>query len=230
MGLAVHYNQAVPWQAKRIGDFSQGLKALGIEHDITESRTRIADVSILFGTTFWRSIESDEGDWLLVDRASVGDPDFVQLVWNGHGRRGDHRVPPWADESRWEALGRELWPPLMGYQHIVLCGQTEPYSPHWSRLDEWYATVTEATHFRPHPAGTNPTALPVKTDWTDAKFHVLNSSVAVEAVIRGRPVEVHDEGCMAYGIEDREEWAHLLAWTQWNWEEIRAGRPVGHLF
>ena len=230
MGLAVHYNPAVPWQAKRIGDFSQGLKAIGIEHEITQIRTRIADVSILFGTTFWRAIEKDEGDWLLVDRASIGDPDYVQLVWNGHGRRGDHRIPPWADEGRWEALGVELWPPLMGYQHVVLCGQTETYSPNWRRLEDWYATVTEATHFRPHPAGTNPTGLPEKRDWTDAKFHVLNSSIGVDAVIRGRPVEIHDEGCMAYGIEDREEWAHWLAWTQFSWKEIAEGRPIGHLF
>ena len=230
MSLAIHYEPKVAWQAARIKDFSSGLSALGIEHEVTSSRSRVADASILFGTTFWRDIEGDGGDWLLVDRASVGDPDFVQLVWNGHGKRGDHCVPPWADEGRWEALGIELWPMLMGYEDIVICGQTEPYSPHWDRIEDWYASITDATHFRRHPAGTNPTRLPEKKGWTDAKFHVLNSSVGVEAVIRGRVVEVHDEGCMAYGIEDRDEWAHWLAWTQWSWDEIRAGRPIEHYF
>ena len=229
-GVAIHYDRYVPWQDKRISAFVDGMNALGIEHIVTHSRTRVADVSILFGTTFWRQIEADGGDWLLVDRASIRDPDYVQLVWNGHGKRGDHRVPQWADESRWETLGVELWPQVMGYQHVVLCGQTEPYSPHWKRMEDWYATVTEATHFRPHPAGTNPTGLPIKKDWTDAKFHVLNSSVGVEAVIRGRVVDIHDEGCLAYGIEDRDEWATWLAWTQWNWDEIRAGKPIAHLF
>lgn len=190
----------------------------------------MADVSILFGTTFWRAIEGDGGDWLLVDRASVGDPDYVQLVWNGHGRRGDHRVPPWADESRWLALGVELWPQVYDYEKVVLCGQTEPYSPNWDRIEDWYATVTEATHFRPHPAGGNPTGLPEWRQWHSAKFHVLNSSVGVEAVIRGRHVEIHDEGSMAWGVEDREDWAHWLAWTQWHWDEIREGRPIEHLF
>lgn len=230
-GVAIHYEPRIEWQAKRLADFSEGLKALGIEHTATTNRSRIADISILFGTTFWRDIEKDGGDWLLVDRCSIGDGgQWVSLGWNGHGRRGDHRVPPWADEGRWLALGVELWPEVFDYEDIVLCGQTEPYSPKWNRIEDWYASVTEATHFRPHPAGGNPTRLPVKRDWFNAKFHVLNSSVAVEAVIRGRHVEIHDEGCMAYGIEDREEWAHWLAWTQWSWGEIREGRPIEHLF
>lgn len=227
MDVAIHFEPGIAWQAKRVGDFSEGLKSLGIDHVITSSRERVADVAILFGTTFWRKIEDDK-PWMLVDRASVGDPYYVQLVWNGHGRRGDHMVPPWADEGRWEDLERELWPLTLGYSDVVLCGQTEPYSPHWDRMEDWYATVKEATHFRPHPQGNNPTELPVKKDWIDAKFHVLNSSVGVEAVIRGRPVEIHDEGCMAFGSEDRETWAHWLAWTQWRWDEIREG--IGHLF
>lgn len=229
MSVAIHFEPRVPWQAKRVNDFSAGLAALGIDHETTTTRSRVADVSILFGTTFWRDIENDDGEWLLVDRASIGDPDYVQLVWNGHGQRGDHRVPPWADEGRWEDLGIELWPLLLGYSDVVICGQTEPYSPHWDRIEDWYASITDATHFRKHPAGGNPTGLPEKRGWTDAKFHVLNSSVGVEAVIRGRLVEIHDEGCMAYGIEDREEWAHWLAWTIWRWDEIRAGQ-IGHHF
>src|SRR5690606_30708483 len=113
MSVAIHFEPRVPWQAKRVNDFSAGLDGLGIEHETTTTRSRVADVSILFGTTFWRDIENDDGEWLLVDRASIGDPDYVQLVWNGHGQRGDHRVPPWADEGRWEDLGVELWPLLL---------------------------------------------------------------------------------------------------------------------
>lgn len=231
MSVAIHYAHGIDWHLRRIGDFSAGLDALGIDHQVTSSPARVSDVSVLFGTTLWRRIEQDDGPWMLVDRCSFGDSDqFVSLVWNGHGRRGDHMVPPWADESRWEAFGVEIWPQVMGHSDVVICGQTETYSPHWDRLEDWYASIEDATHFRTHPAGKNPTGLPEKVDWFDAKFHVLNSSVGVEAVLRGRPVEIHDEGCMAYGVEDVEEWAHWLAWTQWRWDEIRSGRKIAHLF
>jgi len=227
----IHCEPGVAWQARRVKDFSSGLTALGIEHTTTSNRRRISDgPAILFGTTFWKDIENSPGDWLLVDRASIGDPDYVSLVWNGHGRRGDHRVPEYADESRWEALGAELWPQAWGGQAVVICGQTATYSPDWDSLEDWYASIKGATHFRRHPAGTNPTGLPEKSDWFDAQFHVLNSSVGVDAVIKGRQVTIHDEGCMAYGSEDRESWAHWLAWTQWRWDEIRGGRAIEHIF
>lgn len=228
MRLAIHYEPAVEWQAKRVRQFSAGLYGVGLEHEITSSRFRVSDAAILFGTTFWRHVE-DDSPWLLVDRASIGDPNYVSLVWNGHGRRGDHRVPDVIDSSRWDALGVTLCREHKPFADTVICGQTETYSPHWRTMAEWYDTIVGATHFRPHPVGDNPTALPVKKGW-DANFHVLNSSVAVEAAIRGCPLTVHDEGCMAHGITDREAWAHWLAWTQWSWSEIEAGEPIRHLF
>jgi len=226
--IAIHYEPNVPWQSDRVKQFSSGLTALGLNHDITSSRSRTAEHAILFGTTFWRAIE-DELPWLLVDRASIGDPDFVSLVWGGHGRRGNHCVPDKVSGDRWERLGVDLCPQMVPFRDTVICGQTEPYSPDWSSMSEWYDCIVGATHFRPHPTGSNPTALPTKRGW-DANFHVLNSSVAVEAAIRGLPLMVHDEGCMAHGIRDRTEWAHWLAWTQWHWSEIEAGQPIKHLF
>lgn len=226
--IAIHYEPNVPWQRERVQQFSRGLTALGLNHEITSSRARVSEHAILFGTTFWRGIEDNE-PWLLVDRASIGDPDYVSLVWNGHGRRGNHCVPDGVDGARWDALGVELQPQVVPFRDTVICGQTEPYSPHFKSMSEWYDTIVGATHFRPHPAGDNPTQLPIKRGW-DANFHVLNSSIAVEAAIRGLPLMVHDEGCMAHGIRDRQEWANWLAWTQWSWDEIESGDPIKHLF
>jgi len=234
MTVAIHFEPNIEWQAKRAVYFSNGLTALGIKHILTVERDRVADVAILFGTTFWRDIERDGGKWMLVDRASLSDPEYVQLVWNGHGQRGDHMTPDSIDDSRWNKLGIELQPQIIGFDDCglcdsVICGQTETYSPHWDHIEDWYASIRGATHFRPHPRGDNPTGLPVAFDW-HAKFHVLNSSIGIEAVIRGRPVKIHDQGCMAYGILDRQEWANWLAYTQWSWDEIREGKPIKHLF
>lgn len=251
MSVAIHCNPSVEWQAKRAEYFSAGLKALGIEHTITPRRTRIADTSILFGTTFWRDIEAD-GDYLLVDRASYGDPEYVQLVWNGHGRRGDHKVPdkitkrdtpdiqPWQVPDK---ITKRDAPDIQPWQvgdRTVLCGQTETYSPHYAALKDWYAAV-DATHFRGHPAGENPTGLPRVSDWDDVGLAVtLNSSVAVDTVILGIPTVTMDEASMAWDVTghnpkithfcDRRPWLEWLSWTQWSWNEIRDGNPIRHLF
>ena len=226
--IAIHCEPNIPWHRERVQQFSSGLTALGLSHEVTTERARVAEHAILFGTTLWRNIEAD-GSFLLVDRASVGDPCFVSLVWDGHGRRGDHCVPDSVDGTRWNALNTDLQPQVVPFEKTVICGQTEPYSPDWKTMAEWYDTIVGATHFRSHPAGDNPTCLP-KYRGRDANFHVLNSSVGVDAAIRGLPLMVHDEGCMAHGIRDRQEWAHWLAWTQWRWDEIESGEPIKHLF
>ena len=142
-----------------------------------------------------------------MDRASVGDPFYVSLVWDGHGRRGDHKVPGLGTRSSW--IEYKDW--TSGNRRI-LCGQTETYSPHYATLDEWYAAV-DATHFRRHPAGTNPTALPGATDWADCGLAItLNSSVGVDAVLAGVPTVTMDEGAMAWDVTSHEElWLRRIA-------------------
>jgi len=232
--IAIHFEPGIAWQAKRVEYFATGLKALGIEFSLTSSRSRVADKAILFGTTFWKDIERD-GDYLLVDRASYGDPEYVQLVWNGHGRRGDHKVP----EKREPREAPDIQPWRAG-DRVVLCGQTETYSPHYATLNDWYSKVG-ATHFRSHPAGDNPTSLPEAKDWNDCGVLVtLNSSVAVDAIVNGILTVTMDEGAMAWDVtshtpriptyRDRRPWLEWLSWTQWSWDEIRDGHSIRHLF
>jgi len=237
--IAIHASPAIEWQRKRAPAFREGLRRLGIDCYITDSRARVEDTAILLGTTLWRQVE-DSGDYLLVDRASVGDPDYVSLVWNEHGRRGDHKVPSGIDYSRWLSFGVHVKPWQPQGSRVVLCGQTETYSPHYKDLDAWYSQVN-ATHFRKHPAGVNPTGLPEVSDWDDCKVVVtLNSSVAVDAVLSGIPVVCMDAAAMAWDVAshdprkvirpDRTEWLSWLAWTQWSWDEIKSGGAISHLF
>jgi hypothetical protein len=217
----IHYEPAIAWQARRVVDFERGLERLGFRAVVTSSRQRIGDApAILFGTTFWQQIEAAPGDWMLVDRASVGDPQYVTLGWNGRGRRGDFKVPADVDDSRWRALGVELQPERESGTASVICGEADGRHP-----------AVQGTHFRPHPVADNPTSLPTVREWIDGTYHVLRSSVAVESLIRGYRTRVYDDSSMAFPCEQesRETWANWIAWTQWNWDEIREGE-IGHLF
>lgn len=236
----IHCERRVAWHLPFAQKMRDGLARIGIAAQISDSRRRFElGFPILLGTTFWRQVEAT-GDYLLVDRCSFGDTDHnVTLVWNGHGRRGDHRIPERVTADRWERHGIELAPYQRG-SRVILCGQTETYSPHWRSMEDWYRSV-KATHFRPHPAGNNPNMLPTALDFADCKAAVvLNSSVAVKAVMQGVPTVTMDEGSMAWDVTghsledirtpDRLPWCHYLAWTQWSHDEIREGRPIAHYF
>lgn len=231
MKVTIHHNPGADWQKKRLPYFVRGMEALGYEVTATQKRRRISDApAVLFGTSSFREVEAQRGDWLLVDRASIGDPEYVSLVWNGHGTRGDHKVPDDYDGSRWAALGVELKPMRPRGSCEVICGQAETFSPDVLDIRDWYGSI-QGTHFRPHPTGGVDLGLPVKKDFEDiSTFHVLSSSVAVEAVLAGVNVKAHDRTSMVYGMEDREAWAKWVAWTQWSWDEIAQGEPIRHLF
>lgn len=238
MNLVLHCEPRIPWQQKRSAYFLEGFKRKGIECEVTDSRRRLDErPAVLLGTTCWRDVERT-GQYLLVDRCSFGDTErFVSLVWNGHGRRGDHRVPENFNGERWERYGEPLMPWKSGTRRI-LCGQTESYSQRFSTLGDWYRAVN-ATAFRPHPCGTNPTGLPVCMDFKDAIAITLNSSIGVQCVLNGVPTVTMDEGAMAWDVTshaqdvmrmpDRLEWCARLAWTQWTDDEIREGIPWAYL-
>lgn len=236
----IHADSAIGWHNPFAQKMRDGLRAIGIAAGISCSRSRESDVAILLGTTLWRHIETT-GNYLLVDRCSFNHTDeWVSLVWNGHGRRGEHLVPEHRGD-RWQRIGCEVKPWSSG-SRTVLCGQTETYSPSYKDLTSWYdQTVTGASHFRKHPAGDNPTGLPTIRDWDDVGLAVtLNSSVAIDAVMAGIPTVTMDGAAMAWDVTshrcyeaikpDRRAWLEWLAWTQWHHDEIRRGKPIKHLF
>jgi len=235
---AIHSESRIPWHAPFAQKMQMGMNKVGIQTVITNSRERVScDFAVLLGTSLWADIEAD-GRFLLVDRCSFGDTnEWVSLVWDGHGRRGNHRVPQDLG-NRWERIGVRVEPWRSGGDKIVLAGQTAPYSGHWATLHDWYATHPEATHFRPHPAQSvlnGMLNLPTWRTFDDvARLITLNSSVAVAAILDGAPTTCDDMGAMAYpGFDagsDRLPWLQWLAWTQWHHDEVSNGESIRHIF
>ena len=236
----VHARSSIDWQREFAPRLVRGLKAIGWNVEtVHDNAPRDDGLPILLGTSSWKNLE--HGDFLLVDRCSFGDTDhWVSLVRNGHGRRGDHRVPAGAPASRWERHAQpvEAW---HNGPRTVLCGQHDAWSPHYATPDAWYEDVrSAATHFRRHPQADNPTGLPDTRGWNGVGQAItLNSSVAIAAVLAGVPTVTMDEGAMAWDVTGhapgeiikppRLPWLHWLAWTQWSHDEVEEGKPWAHL-
>lgn len=224
-GITIHYHPAISWHWLHCADMSTGLKKLGFEVSVTTQRKRISkDPAILFGTTFFQDIEKEKGDWLLVDRASYGDPDFVRLAWNARGRFGNHKIPTNPSPKRFECHGITLQPWRTTGTRTIVCPSYHELLPF----------PEEATHWKPHPQDkTAKCSLPLAADFSDCKRVITGaSSVAIQCLIEGIPVTVTDPKGMAFGwsLNGREEFFRWLAWTQWTWTEIRSGMPIKHLF
>jgi hypothetical protein len=66
-----------------------------------------------------------------------------------------------------------------------------------------------------------------------------NSNSAVDSVLAGKPTIAADKGSMAWPVTghfindivtpEREEWAHELAWRQWQLDEIKSGKALSAL-
>ena len=238
--VVIHSNPAIRWQREHTAHMVSGLSALGFEVYHSEARERIRDTdcAVVFGTTFFKAIEADEYDTLLVDRASWGDPDQVQLVWNGRLRNGDHCVPAdYMDRPR-PVPERK---PLQDGERVVLCGQVGSNGAGID-LDAWYTkNLLVATHFKPHPAqfdnmkSFHAPTLPMVSDFTDCGTAItLNSSVGVECLLNGIDAIADDPSAMIYpyseGVQSLDECLQYIAWTQWRWSEIADGEPIRHLF
>lgn len=241
MGAVIHYHPAIPWHVPFAQKLAQGLQNRGISVTACSSMMRVADRPILLGTTLWTNIEHDGGEYILVDRCHYADTEnWVALAKNGRGFRA--QWPQENDPSRWEKYNQPLLPWRSGGSRVILCGQVGSYSPDWDNEGNWYkAVANDCTHFRCHPQGSNPTCLPMVSDWQDAKCAVvLNSSIAIQTVMCGIPTVTMDKGSMAWPItghvisdirtSEREEWCHWLAWCQWSHDEIKEGIPWDYVW
>ncbi len=103
-------------------------------------------------------------------------------------------------------------------------------------------------HFRPHPDlqkrglkqfvdGCLPSTCTLDEALGGALFTVcFNSNSAVDSILAGVPCVAGDIGTMAWEVAsrsidvlrypEREAWAHKLAFTQWNPDELRSGKAL----
>lgn len=160
----------------------------------------------------------------------------------------DVRLMPWR--------GRERHPNILvvgqvphdaSVQHIVFIDWASQIVHHCNRLFD------KKIVWRPHPLarsmtpdilGAETSRQSLEEDLAEAETVItFNSNTAVDSVIAGVPTLTYDIGSMAWTVtrhtlpeathraepENREQWAHNLAYTQWTLGEMRNGLPWKHL-
>lgn len=221
--INVHHNPAIDWHRDGLDKFVSGLQKLGLRPVTTTLKRRFNSApSILFGTSGFKDIESSTGDYLLIDRACFGDPDYVRLGWNGRDLAATYMVPETVaetrDETRWESLGFKMvqGPFKRLGKKIILCGDYDSVP-----------VGVGATHFRPHPAAgaSRNSRLPIVDSFDDCKVALVGrSTVGFQAIKEGVPIKIIDPLAMINLP------ISFIAWTQWRWNEIEEGEPIRHLF
>lgn len=211
-----------------------------------------ADVVCCWGWRNGKVYRASERQVLVAERGYVGDRfAWTSLGWNGlNGRATFPTGDGLRWEKHFAGL---IQPWKSGGEYVLLAGQVEgDQSLAGVNIKSWYAEAAAAmtayglpVYFRPHPEAvrrgqqTHVKGAPVlRGSLADALSGAAvvvtyNSNTGVDAVLAGVPTVACDRGSMAWDVTgheigetvtpDRTEWAHRIAWAQWEMSEIADG-------
>lgn len=176
---------------------------------------------------------------------------------NGRAQFNNNNSPPdrWnkldVDLNPWRTHGEHIL--LIGQ---VPWDASVQHTDHIEWLTKTVAQIKEITDrpiiFRPHPLaatqtpsllGTSRSVNTLETDLINAHAVVtFSSNTGVDAILQGIPSYAADQGSMIWNIANkdithinapalktREQWVNDIAYTQWNYDEMRSGEAWMHI-
>lgn len=222
MQISIHAKTGVQWHKRYAEFFRKGFAAHGIDARVTAAGTRDTDddVAVVFGPNYFKGVERSGLPYLMVNRVLLStNPrhvnDVVAISWDGFNGRGtfcvdeitpgrlDRFINPQKDVRGWRKEG----------EYLLLCGQADVgRCGRYSTVGEFYryveGTTNEEVVYRPHP-NNGSARLPLRTHLHSARVAcVLNSTVAVDALLAGVPVISLDEGNPVHAVA-----SHVMAET-----------------
>jgi hypothetical protein len=190
---------------------------------------------------------------LVLERGYIGD----RFYWTSMGLDGLNGYADFCNQGmpgdRWERhFAQHLKPWREPSDGPVLIAGQVPNDASLRGLDieRWCVQVSHRLRMKgipsvirwhPKALGTPPTMVSLDDALHGARWLVtFSSNSAVDAVLAGVPAVTCDRGSMAWAvtghdptgappIPDRTQWAHDLAYTQWNPDEIASGEAWAHL-
>jgi len=251
--VSIHASSNIPWQKRYAVAVKEGLSKHGIDANITSSRKRESDVSVIHGPNLYQAIEKDGGNFIMLNRKFLGFGeidvhDNCAISWNGFNGMGIFCV----DQNRMDGGRLEKYIDQREIEHwsldsdnYLLCQQHDTgRSTRFDDINKWYWNVRRRVHpnnlkIRRKVTLENVGRLEfmrsLREDLSDVKaIFSLNSIVSVEALILGKGLVTDDKTNPCYGVTssemgstikpfDRTEFLTYLANCQWHIDEIRNG-------
>jgi hypothetical protein len=246
------YSLIRPQPCYRAEAFLAGLRAAGFDAHQGQPHWpgRLGEVLVIWNRyeethAIASRFERDGGTVIVAENAYIGlDRDNRQryaIALDYHNGRG-----------RWFTGGPQRWQRLTVEENLTLAPLREPGREGYTLIapnrsfgtpggimpHDWAERVAreltqrgERTRIRYHP-GNFKSPVPLDRDLDRATRVVIwSSSVGVEALLRGIPVECRAPWWICKGWEQtgREHALQRLAWAQWSVNEIERGDPFVHL-
>jgi len=253
MKVSIHANSRFQWQQRYAVAVKEGLSKHGIDANITSSRKRESDISVIHGPNSYQDIEKDGGNFIMLNRKFLGfgerdAHDIVAISWNGFNGMGIFCV----DENRMSEKRlyrfldqREIEHWSLNNDNYLLCQQQDTgRSTKFNDINKWYRHVQRRVHpnnlkirrkTRLEDVGRVEFMRSLREDLSNVKaIFSLNSIVSVEALILGKGLVTDDKTNPCYGVAsseigstikpfDRTKFLTYLAHCQWHIDEIRNG-------
>jgi|TARA_R110000751_G_scaffold61134_5_gene127289 hypothetical protein len=251
--VSIHASSNIPWQKRYAVAVKEGLSKHGIDANITSSRKRESDVSVIHGPNLYQAMEKDGGNFIMLNRKFLGFEerdvhDNCAISWNGFNGMGIFCV----DRNRMDGDRLEKYIDPREIEHwsldsdnYLLCHQHDTgRSTRFDDINKWYRNVQRRVHpnnlkirrkITLENVGRLEFMRSLREDLSDVKaIFSLNSIVSVEALILGKGLVTDDKTNPCYGVAssemgstikpfDRTEFLTYLANCQWHIDEIRNG-------
>tara|TARA_R110000772_G_scaffold20140_3_gene55939 strand:- start:5169 stop:6005 length:837 start_codon:yes stop_codon:yes gene_type:complete len=251
--VSIHASSNIAWQKRYAVAVKEGLSKHGIDANITSSRKRESDVSVIHGPNLFQNIEKDGGNFIMLNRKFLGFEegdvhDNCAISWNGFNGMGIFCV----DRNRMDGDRLEKYIDPREIEHwsldsdnYLLCHQHDTgRSTRFDDINKWYQNVQGRVHSNNlkirrkitlENVGRLEFMRSLREDLSDVKaIFSLNSIVSVEALILGKGLVTDDKTNPCYGVAsseigssikpfDRTEFLTYLANCQWHIDEIRNG-------
>ena len=254
MKITIHSNPHIPWQKRLAPIVQEGLHKHNIKANISNSQTRLAntDIAIILGPNFWKNIEMVNKPYIMMNRKFLGFGerdvhDNVAISWDGFNGRGVFSIKE-VDPSRLlkyvkeEDISDSVMPQGDNY---LLCEQADlGRCKKYTSLNDFYSQATKniPTHLlkirrkvspeniglKKFNEGFNKSLKNIKTALT------LNSTVAVDILLKGIPIVAFDKGCPTYAVSSHSvdnlifpytrNFLEYLAMCQYHYDEIENGK------
>jgi len=253
MNVSIHASSNIPWQKRYAVAVKEGLSKHGIDANITSSRKRESDVSVIHGPNLFQAIEKDGGNFIMLNRKFLGFGerdvhDNCAISWNGFNGMGIFCIDQdRMDTSRLEKYldPREIEHWSLNGDNYLLCQQHDTgRSIRFDDINKWYRHVQRRVHpnnlkirrkITLENVGRLEFMRSLREDLSEVKaIFSLNSIVSVEALILGKGLVTDDKTNPCYGVAssemgstikpfDRTEFFTYLSNCQWHIDEIRNG-------